>query len=351
MTGPAVAARLCPGPRKEALRDGGTGWLTASGTSVRAAFAPSAPTRGLSGGRGAQAQQAGVLPTGARAPLFPARGPGRGLQGRPAPYSGSAPSPPAEAAAGVRSPAASAACSRPPPPPARARPACAAAARAAPSSGAMAGAASPCANGCGPGAPSDAEVLHLCRSLEVGTVMTLFYSKKSQRPERKTFQVKLETRQITWSRGADKIEGASKCAPLPGARRARARAGAARVCAQLPRASARRWRGLGKLSGPPPHSPGPAPASARVVTGGGGHPGPQSPDRTPPPPAGGSVPGALPRGLKILAGWRPAGPASGPPHPGSGVGQGKGSQGSVPHPGPEAGARPDAPFLQKKCSW
>ena len=80
----------------------------------------------------------------------------------------------------------------------------------------MAGVSSPCANGCGPGAPSDAEVLNLCRSLEVGTVMTLFYSKKSQRPERKTFQVKLETRQITWSRGADKIEGASKCAPCPG---------------------------------------------------------------------------------------------------------------------------------------
>ncbi|KAM5305728.1 1-phosphatidylinositol 4,5-bisphosphate phosphodiesterase gamma-1 isoform 3-T5 [Glossophaga mutica] len=72
----------------------------------------------------------------------------------------------------------------------------------------MAGVSSPCANGCGPGVPSDAEVLNLCRSLEVGTVMTLFYSKKSQRPERKTFQVKLETRQITWSRGADKIEGA-----------------------------------------------------------------------------------------------------------------------------------------------
>ncbi|KAM6163853.1 LOW QUALITY PROTEIN: 1-phosphatidylinositol 4,5-bisphosphate phosphodiesterase gamma-1 [Rhynchocyon petersi] len=33
-------------------------------------------------------------------------------------------------------------------------------------------------------------------------------AQKSQRPERKTFQVKLETRQITWSRGADKIEGA-----------------------------------------------------------------------------------------------------------------------------------------------
>uniref|UniRef100_A0A4W3JJ88 1-phosphatidylinositol 4,5-bisphosphate phosphodiesterase gamma n=1 Tax=Callorhinchus milii TaxID=7868 RepID=A0A4W3JJ88_CALMI len=47
----------------------------------------------------------------------------------------------------------------------------------------------------------------LCRSLEVGTVMTLYYSKKSQRPERKTFQVKLETRQIIWSRGSEKIEG------------------------------------------------------------------------------------------------------------------------------------------------
>ncbi|XP_027722947.1 1-phosphatidylinositol 4,5-bisphosphate phosphodiesterase gamma-1 isoform X1 [Vombatus ursinus] len=72
----------------------------------------------------------------------------------------------------------------------------------------MAGVGTPFANGCGSCAPSEAEALHLCRSLEVGTVMTLFYSKKSQRPERKTFQVKLETRQITWSRGADKIEGA-----------------------------------------------------------------------------------------------------------------------------------------------
>ncbi|XP_051488746.1 1-phosphatidylinositol 4,5-bisphosphate phosphodiesterase gamma-1 isoform X2 [Apus apus] len=62
--------------------------------------------------------------------------------------------------------------------------------------------------GSGPGAPSEAEAAHLCRSLEVGTVMTLFYSKKSQRPERKTFQVKLETRQVTWSRGSEKIEGA-----------------------------------------------------------------------------------------------------------------------------------------------
>uniref|UniRef100_A0A7M4F364 1-phosphatidylinositol 4,5-bisphosphate phosphodiesterase gamma n=1 Tax=Crocodylus porosus TaxID=8502 RepID=A0A7M4F364_CROPO len=60
----------------------------------------------------------------------------------------------------------------------------------------------------GPCVQNEAEVVHLCRSLEVGTVMTLFYSKKSQRPERKTFQVKLETRQITWSRGSEKIEGA-----------------------------------------------------------------------------------------------------------------------------------------------
>ncbi|XP_028926855.1 1-phosphatidylinositol 4,5-bisphosphate phosphodiesterase gamma-1 isoform X2 [Ornithorhynchus anatinus] len=62
-------------------------------------------------------------------------------------------------------------------------------------------------NGFAPCIQSEAQAAHLCRSLEVGTVMTLFYSKKSQRPERKTFQVKLETRQITWSRGSDKIEG------------------------------------------------------------------------------------------------------------------------------------------------
>ncbi|XP_041100507.1 1-phosphatidylinositol 4,5-bisphosphate phosphodiesterase gamma-1-like isoform X2 [Polyodon spathula] len=45
------------------------------------------------------------------------------------------------------------------------------------------------------------------RSLDIGTVMTLFYQKKSQRPERRTFQVKQETRQIIWSRNRDKIEG------------------------------------------------------------------------------------------------------------------------------------------------
>lgn len=127
----------------------------------------------------------------------------------------------------------------------------------------MAGAASPCANGCGPGAPSDAEVLHLCRSLEVGTVMTLFYSKKSQRPERKTFQVKLETRQITWSRGADKIEGASKCDPSPGPA---ARAGAAEIRARLPRARGRRatWTNFPDL---------PTPSGPRPRLGPGGHQG------------------------------------------------------------------------------
>ncbi|XP_068175043.1 1-phosphatidylinositol 4,5-bisphosphate phosphodiesterase gamma-1-like isoform X2 [Antennarius striatus] len=47
-------------------------------------------------------------------------------------------------------------------------------------------------------------ILH---SLETGTVMTVFYQKKSQRPERRTFQIKQDTRQIVWSRTPDKIEG------------------------------------------------------------------------------------------------------------------------------------------------
>uniref|UniRef100_A0A8C8VG69 Phosphoinositide phospholipase C n=1 Tax=Pelusios castaneus TaxID=367368 RepID=A0A8C8VG69_9SAUR len=47
----------------------------------------------------------------------------------------------------------------------------------------------------------------ILRSLEIGTVLTLFYQKKSQRPERRTFQVKLETRQIIWSRTPEKVEG------------------------------------------------------------------------------------------------------------------------------------------------
>uniref|UniRef100_A0A3B3U6N5 Phosphoinositide phospholipase C n=1 Tax=Poecilia latipinna TaxID=48699 RepID=A0A3B3U6N5_9TELE len=53
----------------------------------------------------------------------------------------------------------------------------------------------------------DTEMNNLYRDLELGTVMTLFYSKKSQRPERRTFQVKLETRTIIWTRSTDKIEG------------------------------------------------------------------------------------------------------------------------------------------------
>ncbi|XP_043565963.1 1-phosphatidylinositol 4,5-bisphosphate phosphodiesterase gamma-1-like [Chiloscyllium plagiosum] len=57
------------------------------------------------------------------------------------------------------------------------------------------------------GVPSEPQIAELCRSLEVGTVMTVFYSKKSQRPERRTLQVKLETRQIIWNRGAEKVEG------------------------------------------------------------------------------------------------------------------------------------------------
>uniref|UniRef100_A0A8C5G6R4 Phosphoinositide phospholipase C n=1 Tax=Gouania willdenowi TaxID=441366 RepID=A0A8C5G6R4_GOUWI len=48
---------------------------------------------------------------------------------------------------------------------------------------------------------------NLYRDLELGTVLTLFYSKKSQRPERRTFLVKLETRTVIWTRGTDKIEG------------------------------------------------------------------------------------------------------------------------------------------------
>lgn len=56
-------------------------------------------------------------------------------------------------------------------------------------------------------AEAGSRILH---SLEIGTVMTIFYQKKSQRPERRTFQIKQDTRQIVWSRNPDKIEGESK---------------------------------------------------------------------------------------------------------------------------------------------
>uniref|UniRef100_A0A3P8XA37 1-phosphatidylinositol 4,5-bisphosphate phosphodiesterase gamma n=1 Tax=Esox lucius TaxID=8010 RepID=A0A3P8XA37_ESOLU len=62
-------------------------------------------------------------------------------------------------------------------------------------------------NGPVPWIENDTEMNNLYRDLELGTVLTLFYSKKSQRPERRTFQVKLETRTIIWTRGTDKIEG------------------------------------------------------------------------------------------------------------------------------------------------
>uniref|UniRef100_A0A671MCX7 1-phosphatidylinositol 4,5-bisphosphate phosphodiesterase gamma n=1 Tax=Sinocyclocheilus anshuiensis TaxID=1608454 RepID=A0A671MCX7_9TELE len=73
--------------------------------------------------------------------------------------------------------------------------------------GEMAATAGFSSNGPVPWTLSDTEVNNLYRDLELGTVLTLFYSKKSQRPERRTFQVKLETRQIIWTRGTDKIEG------------------------------------------------------------------------------------------------------------------------------------------------
>ncbi|XP_027706197.1 1-phosphatidylinositol 4,5-bisphosphate phosphodiesterase gamma-2 isoform X2 [Vombatus ursinus] len=44
------------------------------------------------------------------------------------------------------------------------------------------------------------------RTLELGTVMTLFSLRKSN-PERRTVQVITETRQVAWSKTADKIEG------------------------------------------------------------------------------------------------------------------------------------------------
>uniref|UniRef100_A0A3P8WZA0 Phosphoinositide phospholipase C n=1 Tax=Cynoglossus semilaevis TaxID=244447 RepID=A0A3P8WZA0_CYNSE len=71
----------------------------------------------------------------------------------------------------------------------------------------MAGASSFFSNGPVTWMDNDTEMNNLYRDLEVGTVLTLFYSKKSQRPERRTFQVKLETRTIIWTRGTDKIEG------------------------------------------------------------------------------------------------------------------------------------------------
>lgn len=77
-----------------------------------------------------------------------------------------------------------------------------------------------CINGCaeettGAAAPVTASRMldwteagpRILHSLEMGTVMTIFYQKKSQRPERRTFQIRQDMRQIVWSRNPDKIEG------------------------------------------------------------------------------------------------------------------------------------------------
>lgn len=58
------------------------------------------------------------------------------------------------------------------------------------------------------------------RALELGTVMTVFSFRKST-PERRTVQVIMETRQVAWSKTADKIEGfceyqrTGRCGPAP----------------------------------------------------------------------------------------------------------------------------------------
>uniref|UniRef100_A0A8D2LRW9 1-phosphatidylinositol 4,5-bisphosphate phosphodiesterase gamma n=1 Tax=Varanus komodoensis TaxID=61221 RepID=A0A8D2LRW9_VARKO len=64
----------------------------------------------------------------------------------------------------------------------------------------------PCAERRGEDVAVPAERLRQ-RCLEVGTVLTLFYQKKSQRPERRTFQVRLKSRQVVWSRAPEKVEG------------------------------------------------------------------------------------------------------------------------------------------------
>ena len=57
------------------------------------------------------------------------------------------------------------------------------------------------------------------RALELGTVMTVFSFRKST-PERRTVQVIMETRQVAWSKTADKIEGFREylSPPRPGQR-------------------------------------------------------------------------------------------------------------------------------------
>uniref|UniRef100_A0A8D0GW24 1-phosphatidylinositol 4,5-bisphosphate phosphodiesterase gamma n=1 Tax=Sphenodon punctatus TaxID=8508 RepID=A0A8D0GW24_SPHPU len=56
------------------------------------------------------------------------------------------------------------------------------------------------------GALPEYEKSQIKRTLELGTVMTVFSLKKFN-PERRTIQVIMETRQVAWSKTADKIEG------------------------------------------------------------------------------------------------------------------------------------------------
>uniref|UniRef100_A0A8C0UHV3 Phosphoinositide phospholipase C n=1 Tax=Cyanistes caeruleus TaxID=156563 RepID=A0A8C0UHV3_CYACU len=59
---------------------------------------------------------------------------------------------------------------------------------------------------CNYGLLPEYEKSQIKRTLELGTVMTIFSLKKGS-PERRTIQVIMETRQVAWSKTADKIEG------------------------------------------------------------------------------------------------------------------------------------------------
>lgn len=53
--------------------------------------------------------------------------------------------------------------------------------------------------------PRDSEIMETLRYLEQGLVVTIFFAKKSgtkksQKPEKRTLKVKLETRQVVWIR-------------------------------------------------------------------------------------------------------------------------------------------------------
>ena len=74
------------------------------------------------------------------------------------------------------------------------------------------------------------------RALELGTVMTVFSFRKST-PERRTVQVIMETRQVAWSKTADKIEGFREylSPPRPGS-------GPAALVGSTPSSEKEKWR-------------------------------------------------------------------------------------------------------------